>query len=210
MGSRMRMDMAVGAKVVGSRAELMMLIGFETCAMARAQLRQCDADLTLQIGFCWIDRRRTTAEDTVGRKCIDSLTNDVSVDRVPHRRIRANFNHALTIQIGFHVRQTFRAEGFFHGSMATVESDVKVRRMVRLQRQGQKLGGQEPQVLGHRKLLALLMEMINVGRTVTAKDESKGFILDHLKAFDGRTGVIGKDHWCGVVEQRTDEEFVRT
>ena len=92
------------------------------------------------------------------------------MNRVFSRLIRAWFDNARIIQERLNIAQTFRPEGLLHRPVAAILSNVAMRRMAGLEREGQKLTRKETQVFGYGKLFGFGVQMVDRGCTVTAED----------------------------------------
>ena len=72
---------------------------------------------------------------------------------------------------------------------------------------GKKLGGEEGEMVAHRKDLGLCVKMVDGAHLHAASSDAEGGILDTLEFLNGGGGRVGEPDWGSISKEGTDEGF---
>ena len=67
---------------------------------------------------------------------------------------------------------------------------------------------QQAKVFFDRQLFRLVVQMVDRGERMAAKNKPEAAVLDSLEPGDRRVGIIREDEWGAVIEERPDKHFV--
>ena len=100
--------------------------------MARTELGKDGSSLTRESQFRWVDERWTVTKNAIWTLRLDSLVDNLLVDFVGNPLISSKIDDAVC-QECFYVADTSGLKGGLHRPRPPIESDVEMRRVVRLE-----------------------------------------------------------------------------
>ena len=165
------------------------LVIAQSCAKAGAQLGERDPRGLLQKLFIRTNLRRTGTKDSVVRRTVDRISYDIGMDVVLDLVVSAGWDVTVFVNVRLDVIEDLGSECKFHVSTTSVNLGIKMGDVTWLKRFGQKLRGEEKEMVAHQQLLGLSMEVIDRRFAMASKRQSQGSVLNFLK-FGYRRGLI--------------------